>query len=150
MKRFLFLLPLMVTCMACQNTPDIEDAYPLAWLEGCWKSETTQTLECWQREDDQTLSGSAESPRKDGSLFREALSISYAGDALVYTAKPGDNPPTAFTESQHSDSSITFVNPDHDYPQRIKYTRTETGLTAEISLINVEKAYAWDYVAITP
>ena len=35
--------------------------------------------------------------------------------------------------------SVTFVNPDHDYPQKIRYERKGTRLTAVISKMNGEE-----------
>jgi hypothetical protein len=43
-------------------------------------------------------------------------------------------------------SSVTFENPQHDYPQRIAYTATKSGLAATISRMDGSRPtqYTWD------
>ncbi|MDH3428088.1 MAG: DUF6265 family protein, partial [Gemmatimonadota bacterium] len=48
------------------------------------------------------------------------------GDTLVFLASPRGRPPTPFIASGVTDSSVTFQNPDHDFPQEISY-RLEGG-----------------------
>jgi hypothetical protein len=40
---------------------------------------------------------------------------------------------------------VTFVNPANDFPQRVRYRRTATGLEAEISLLDGSKPVRWSY-----
>ena len=42
-------------------------------------------------------------------------------------------------------SSITFVNAGHDYPQRVRYEVTASGLEAEVSLADGSKSNKWSY-----
>ena len=42
--------------------------------------------------------------------------------------------------------SITFENGDHDYPQRISYYRTETGLAATISKLDGSRPFSDNWV----
>ena len=41
----------------------------------------------------------------------------------MYTARPSGQAEASFTSTQVDDSSVTFANPQHDFPQRIGYRR---------------------------
>jgi len=47
-------------------------------------------------------------------------------------AQPGGEPPTAFARTDGGKDWIRFENKQHDYPQRIEYRKTASGLHAEI------------------
>lgn len=46
-----------------------------------------------------------------------------AGGRWVYLAQPGGRPPTEFTANAAGDTSVTFTNLRHDFPQRVGYAR---------------------------
>ena len=51
----------------------------------------------------------------------------------------------AFKATEADARSITFVNAAHDYPQRVRYELTNSGLNAEISLADGNKPNRWSY-----
>ena len=61
----------------------------------------------------------------------EYLRIVERDGGLVYFAQPGGRPPTEFMLTDLSGKRAVFVNPRHDYPQRIVYELSKEGaLTA--------------------
>ena len=63
----------------------------------------------------------------------EYLRIVARDGGLVYVAQPGGRPPTEFVLTELDKRRATFVNPRHDYPQRIVYELSKDGtLTASI------------------
>ena len=55
--------------------------------------------------------------------FDRLSRIRAEGGKLVYTALPSGQKEASFTSAQVTDSSLTFENPAHDFPQRIIYRR---------------------------
>ena len=55
------------------------------------------------------------------SLRRWYLRIVERDGGLVYIAQPGGNPPTEFVLTELDKKRAVFVNPRHDFPQRIIY-----------------------------
>jgi hypothetical protein len=53
----------------------------------------------------------------------EQTRIFERGGRLVYGANPSGQAPAEFESIELSDSSVTFENPAHDFPQRVMYRR---------------------------
>jgi hypothetical protein len=107
----------------------------LAWLEGEWHRQTRNgsAIERWRRTD-AGLVGEALVQRGDQSMQTEALLLAAMGGEIFYIAKPRENPyPVAFRLVSREGGAFVFENPEHDFPQRIIYTRTsDTAMTASI------------------
>ncbi len=63
----------------------------------------------------------------------EFLRIINRDSDLRYLAQPGGRAPTEFIASEISAESVVFENPSHDWPKRIEYRRTDSGMTATVS-----------------
>ena len=46
---------------------------------------------------------------------------------------------------QAIENEAIFVNAAHDFPQRVRYLRTTTGIDAEVSLADGSKPVRWSY-----
>ena len=59
------------------------------------------------------------------------------GETLTYLATvkgQNDNKPVAFTSTNETENKLIFENPQHDYPQKITYTKgSNNTLTAEVT-----------------
>ena len=44
-----------------------------------------------------------------------------------------------------SEQAIEFANPAHDYPQRIRYWKTDQGISAETALADDSKPDRYDF-----
>jgi len=51
---------------------------------------------------------------------------------LGYEAHPSGQPSAVFLSREITDSSVVFENAEHDFPQRVGYRRSESGVAAWI------------------
>ena len=119
-----------------------------AFLSGCWEQKTEQgwTEECWTDTRGGLMIGSGRTGRGDKVGHWEWMRIERGPDgALTFYGSPKGAPAVGFKATASDAKSITFVNASHDYPQRVRYVVTETGLDAEISLADGSKPNRWSY-----
>jgi hypothetical protein len=80
--------------------------------------------------------------------FYEILSLRQSEDgSWAYTAHPAGQVSSSFKAVQTSNNSVVFTNPDHDYPQEIRYRREGNRLFATISLLGGVNPNSFDKVA---
>lgn len=96
------------------------------WILGAWKAqdERSITLERWDQVSPTTFEGRGEVIQRlsgeSGSL--ETLRLVEMSGAVYYIAKVSHNDlPVAFKALSCSGTSVTFVNPEHDFPKRLVY-----------------------------
>jgi hypothetical protein len=76
----------------------------------------------------------------------EFLRLQDGADGVpVYWGAPNGVTPVGFRLTEAGPSRATFDNPDHDYPQRIRYRREGDALVATISAIDDSRAMSWTY-----
>jgi len=111
-----------------------EEADPnrLDWLTGCWQSEDGATREVWSPSQDGYYFGYSVVLNDGHAVFFEQMRVDPA-PLPVFNAYPRGEGPFAFTATEIAAQSITFANPDHDFPQKIKYWRDGDLLKATIS-----------------
>lgn len=118
------------------------------WLAGCWAEQkgANWTEECWTSPRGGNMLGNGRSGRGDDVRSWEAMQIERVADGgLVFYGSPKGAPRVAFPEVSAGPREIVFANPQHDYPQRIRYWREGMDLAAEISLADGSKAFRWRY-----
>lgn len=64
---------------------------------------------------------------------------------IAYLANPGGAPPTAFLLSKLEDSLVEFESAEHDHPQRIRYERTDAGITATVSQMDGSRSQVFAF-----
>ena|SRR5215208_5576525 len=120
-----------------------------AFLAGCWEERRTAqawTEECWTAPRGGLMIGSGRDGKGDIVGHWEWMRIERGADgALTFYGSPKGAPAVAFKATEADAKSITFVNGAHDYPQRVRYTRTNAGIEAEISLADGGKPNRWSY-----
>jgi hypothetical protein len=120
-----------------------------AFLAGCWEQRTAEerwTEECWTDPRGGLMIGSGRAGQGDKVGHWEWMRIERGADGSVtFYGSPKGAPPVAFKSTGSDASSITFANAAHDYPQRVRYVVTATGLDAEVSLADGSKAQRWSY-----
>ncbi len=120
-----------------------------AFLSGCWEQRTDAgrwTEECWTDTRGGLMIGSGRDGNGDKVGHWEWMRIERGADgALTFYGSPKGAPPVAFKAAEADGKSITFVNPSHDYPQRVRYVVTDTGLDAEVSLADGSNPNRWRY-----
>ncbi|MEL7130038.1 MAG: DUF6265 family protein [Pseudomonadota bacterium] len=116
------------------------------WLAGCWVTLSGETREVWSVAGDTLLFGYNTVGPQTAPHFYEQLRIQKANDDWLFSAYPEGAGPTQFPLADLTETSAVFVNPDHDYPQRITYARQELNLTATISKMDGSNQQSWTYV----
>jgi hypothetical protein len=119
-----------------------------AFMTGCWDllEGDHWTQECWMEPKAGMMLGA--SREGTGSTLKswEHMRIEQSSDGkLVLFASPHGKPAVAFPARTASESAVEFVNPTHDYPQRITYELKGDKLEAEISLSDGKKPIRWTY-----
>lgn len=108
--------------------PKVEE---LAWLVGRWENEDSS--ETWTPARDGQMLGVSQTLRPGKSPFYEYLRLESVDGVLTYFASPGGrSPATPFQLAKLEKHSAEFRNPDHDFPQVIRYRRSSDELHAEI------------------
>jgi hypothetical protein len=102
----------------------------VAWIGTAWRGTTgaLTTEENWTPPASGGMMATARTLRGSALAGFEFLCIAERGNSLAYIAMPdGRTPATLFYLTAITDSSATFENPSHDYPQLIRYRRTAEG-----------------------
>ena len=96
----------------------------IAWLAGCWAGRTgkVEFREHWMRPAAGMMLGMGRTTTEGKLVGYEAMRIELdAGGVPVFVAKPSDKPEARFKSVNYDEKGISFENPDHEFPQRIKY-----------------------------
>lgn len=94
-----------------------------AWLAGCWEARSaTQVIqEMWMAPEGGLMIGGSRTVMGGAVREFEHLRIRAAGDTLIYTALPYRQQEASFRAVAPTDGILSFENPEHDFPQRIRY-----------------------------
>ena len=101
------------------------DLARLGWMAGCWAGTSGGLTSEEQRMPLRagSMVGVGREIRGDRLTSAELTVIRLRADSLVYEAFPTGQPPAVFAAIAVTDSSVTFADPAHDFPQRIMYRR---------------------------
>ena len=120
-----------------------------AFISGCWEQRREDggwTEECWTDARGELMIGSGRDGKGDQVRHWEWMRIERGPDGVVtFYGSPKGAAPVGFKATEVDGKSVTFVNAEHDYPQRVRYVVTETGLDAEVSLVDGSKPNRWSY-----
>ena len=99
----------------------------MLFLVGCWsraRGDGARSEEVWTGPYGDTMYGQSLEFDDDPAPFFELLRIECRdNDRLVYIARPGGGRPVEFEQTNSDNGSVTFENPSHDFPKRIRYER---------------------------
>lgn len=123
----------------------IADLAKLDWMVGTWRLQDGETVteEHWRPLQGNTMLGTSHTFGGERTLAFEFLRLTVARGQIGYVAMPGGKTPTTFLLQTLGEGVAVFENAEHDYPQRIRYERTDKGVTATISLLDGKKAQAF-------
>ena len=104
----------------------------LDWMLGIWRIETPKATveETWRKLGARTFEGDSVTRSKgDGKILaRESLILAEMGGEIFYIARPSQSPfPVAFRLVLLQTRTASFENRQHDFPQRITYSRNANG-----------------------
>ena len=128
-----------------------------AFLTGCWlmQSGDRTAEECWTRGNAGVMIGSGRAWKAETIDNWEWMRIERGADGrLSFFASPNGAPQTGFKAAKVSDQEVVFENAGHDFPQRVRYWKTPSGISAEIAKTDGSNAIRYDFepmgVAKTP
>jgi hypothetical protein len=108
----------------------------IAWIGGDWQTPPggrARIEEHWTGVSGGTMMGVSRTVAGEKTVEFEYLRIEQRADAIYYVAHPKARcPGTDFKLTKASASEAVFENPQHDFPKRIIYRKTENGITASI------------------
>ncbi|MCI4589758.1 DUF6265 family protein [Sphingobium sp. BYY-5] len=119
-----------------------------SWLTGEWQQEIGDrwTEEVWTLPRGGVMIGVGRTGRGESLRSWEVMRIVRAADgSLAFHGAPEGGTATIFPVVEQGVRDITFANPDHDYPQRIRYWREGRLLMAETAKMDGSAAQNWTY-----
>lgn len=142
-RTILFALLMCLTCPGMFA----EEADPnrLDWLSGCWQSTDGSTREVWSASEDGYYFGYSVVSKDGHAIFFEQMRIDPA-PMPIFNAYPGGTGPSAFPTKDLTTNSVTFANPEHDFPQKIRYWRAGDTLKAVISRMDDTSPGTFEFV----
>ena len=104
------------------SSPTIDD---VKWIAGCWelKAGDRITEEQWMAPKGGIMLGMSRTVRGEKLVEFEQVRIETRSAGLFYVASPSRQATAEFKASLVLDSAVTFENPSHDFPTRIKYRK---------------------------
>jgi Domain of unknown function (DUF6265) len=145
LKGVLMSTLLSICLYAAKATAPVND---LNWLSGTWKLEADGKIveEHWTTPGGGAMLGISRTIKNGKMVEFEFLRIEQREDSMVYIAQPQGGPPTEFRLDSAKATEVVFANPQHDFPQRIRYRHNPDGsLTARIEDVSGKKGMDFHY-----
>jgi hypothetical protein len=128
-----FLVALLLFAPFTHQTPTLTD---VSWITGSWQTAPggrRQIEEHWTAAAGGSMMGVSRTVAGDKTVEFEYLRIEQRADGIYYVAHPKARcPGTDFKLTRATATEAVFENPQHDFPKRIIYRKTDDGLTASI------------------
>lgn len=153
MSRALLLILLSsLAVQAQEQKPAAATIEKLGWLAGSWRMERAGRVveEQWMAPAAGVMLGMSRTVAKGRVVEHEFIQIRVGpGGDLFFIAQPSGQKEATFQHTALADNEVVFENPNHDFPQKITYTRkadgsllaTVEGLRADGTIRRVEFAY---------
>ncbi len=113
----------------------------IAWMAGCWQGEARGRSfeEQWMKPAGGMMMGMSRTLSGGRVVTTEFLSIEVYEGKLSYVARPSGQAMTAFPLVSATATEAIFENLAHDFPQRIVYRKTSTGISARVESADGKK-----------
>ena len=142
----IMIAALIVSTSLLIEGPTISD---VSWIAGDWQTPSggrRQIEEHWTTAAGGSMLGVSRTIAGDKTVEFEYLRIEQRTDGVYYVAHPKARcPGTDFKLTRASATEAVFENPQHDFPKRIIYRKTEDGLTASIDGGEGSKAMSFPF-----
>ncbi|MCG8372404.1 MAG: DUF6265 family protein [Balneolales bacterium] len=141
MKTYLFIL-FTLLFNALSHAQTLED---LNWMAGYWTSSEDGTTmeELWTPPSAGLMLALHRDVFANGRTSFEYIRIVQTGNKIHFVAQPGGGESVAFALVESIPQKVVFENLEHDFPQRIIYSRNENALTARIENEAGDQAMQW-------
>lgn len=130
---FRALLPALLLSWAAQAQepkPATVAIEKLGWLAGSWRMERAGRVveEQWMAPAAGVMLGMSRTVAKGRVVEHEFIQIRIGpGGDLFFIAQPSGQKEATFQHTALTDNEVVFENPNHDFPQKITYTRKADG-----------------------
>ena len=142
----MMIAALIVSTSLLMEGPTISD---VSWIAGDWQTPAggrRQIEEHWTTAAGGSMMGVSRTIAGDKTVEFEYLRIEQRADGVYYVAHPKARcPGTDFKLTRASATEAVFENPQHDFPKRIIYRKTEDGVTASIDGGEGSKAMSFPF-----
>ncbi|WP_312192585.1 DUF6265 family protein [Sphingobacterium sp.] len=121
------LIATLLFCWGAAQPLFSQVSFP-SFLEGTWKVDNKEQYEEWGRTNENELKGLSYELKNGQKIVSEYLKLTKINDRIIYTALvvgQNNNQEVSF-ELTYQDSTYTFVNEEHDFPNYIRYTPITT------------------------
>jgi len=136
MRTLPFLAAILVLLAGTGTSARAADISQLAWLGGCWKSDTAEpgSGEHWLPLAGGTLLGVSRTVKQGKTVEFEFMQIrAVESGQLAFIAMPSGQKTVVFPLLRLGETEVVFENTQHDFPQRVIYQlEGETKLRARI------------------
>lgn len=115
---------LLVVLLATPVLAENNTVEKLSWMSGCWTLNRGATVieEHWSKPAGGSLIGFSRTVRGGRTAFYEFLRIEQKDGGMRYVARIGARE-VPFALAKLTDDEAEFTNPEHDFPQVIRYRR---------------------------
>ena len=122
----------MVNALAAADEPR---ARRFEWLSGHWCSEAggQRLEEFWLPAEGELALGVGRTVKTGKTTTFEFMRIETRDGVTNYISLHDGQPPVEFGLTASGEQWARFENPQHDFPKRVEYRRTSSGLHAEIA-----------------
>lgn len=125
-KNALILIIVLFATSSCTKS-EVRSPRPefskIAWLLGSWEGRDSNSVyfEHWKEAGKELFEGRAVVIVKGDTVFSERVTIEIRDSVLIYRVIIGKNEPVLFKLVAADEQSVSFSNPQHDFPQNISY-----------------------------
>ncbi len=123
--RYCFFI--LLIAIGCNNKVAIPTpSHPMMWMEGGWIRDNNQegviTYEDWTLQDIHTMRGHGYTLAGQDTTFNEHMLLRKVGSHYRLSIATSGNVDTVhFKVNMYHETGFVASNPDHDFPQHIKY-----------------------------
>lgn len=124
------------------------DIAALDWLSGCWSYDGREpgSGEVWMPPAGGTMFAMSRTVKQSRTIAYEFMQIrTDASGSLILIASPSGQATATFRLIETGDRSVAFENPEHDFPQRIRYRRDDDKLSGRIEGVSDGEPLAIDF-----
>ena len=130
MKNVLIIL-IIVVLMSCSSKKKLPTELSFDYLIGNWERTNgksgSKTYESWKKIDKDNYSSISVVLVQGDTVYKETVRLEKRSDTFFYIADvPQNEVPTEFKVVHQDQSGFSAINPENDFPKKIRYEKIDT------------------------